>query len=116
MTLTLSPEKAANIAKVSRGTINNAIHSGALKAQRDNRNRWIIREEDLRDWLKGRPPQIERLSDTHSANYHTEISKLTAELSGAREVINRQDDEIRFLRSALEREQSRRWWNLSRKG
>jgi excisionase family DNA binding protein len=115
MTLTLSPEQAAKVAKVSRGTINNAVRSGALQAQRDNRNRWRIKEEDLRAWLEVRPSPTDKVSDIGSVNYQTEISKLTGELSGAREVISRQDDEIRFLRSTLEREQSRRWWNMLRK-
>lgn len=116
MTVTLSPEQAAKVAKVSRGTINNAIRSGALPAQRDNRNRWRIRDEDLRAWMDGRPAPTDKMTDIDNVNYQSEISRLTGELTGAREVISRQDDEIRFLRSALEREQARRWWNLFRKG
>lgn len=114
MAMTLTPEQAAKIAQVSRGTINNAIRSGALKAQRDNRNRWRIDPADLHAWIESRPA-TDKLSDTASGNYQTEIGRLTGELSGARELISRQDDEIKFLRQALEREQSRRWWNLFRK-
>ena len=55
MTLaTLTPQQAAARAKVSRGTIMNALKDGALSGFRDNRNRWQIKPEDLANWLSDR--------------------------------------------------------------
>lgn len=55
MTLaTLTPQQAASRARVSRGTIMNAIKDGHLVARRDNRNRWQIDPEELSKWLSER--------------------------------------------------------------
>lgn len=55
MTLTtLTPQQAASHAKVSRGTIMNALKDGALLGFRDNRNRWQIDPENLTKWLSDR--------------------------------------------------------------
>lgn len=50
----LSPQKAADLAGVSRKTILDHIKSMKLHAIRDNRNRWQISEEDFEAWLKSR--------------------------------------------------------------
>ena len=50
----LTPQQAASRAKVSRGTIMNAIKDGYLSARRDNRNRWQIHPADLSKWLSDR--------------------------------------------------------------
>lgn len=50
----LTPHQAASRAKVSRGTIMNAIKDGYLSARRDNRNRWQIHPTDLSKWLSFR--------------------------------------------------------------
>jgi len=50
----LTPQQAASRAKVSRGTIMNAIKDGYLSARRDNRNRWQIEPADLSKWLSQR--------------------------------------------------------------
>ena len=50
----LAPQQAASRAKVSRGTIMNAIKDGYLSARRDNRNRWQIHPADLSKWLSDR--------------------------------------------------------------
>ena len=50
----LTPQQAASRAKVSRGTIMNAIKDGYLSARRDNRNRWQIDPADLSKWLSDR--------------------------------------------------------------
>ena len=47
---TLTPEQAAQLAKVSRWTILRAIKSQRLQAKRDNRNRWHISPNDLEAW------------------------------------------------------------------
>lgn len=46
----MTPEQAAQAAKVSRWTILRAIKGQRLKARRDNRNRWQITREDLEYW------------------------------------------------------------------
>ena len=51
---TLTPHQAAARAKVSRGTIMNALKDGGLVGFRDNRNRWQIKPEDLSKWLSVR--------------------------------------------------------------
>ncbi|HBS99285.1 MAG: helix-turn-helix domain-containing protein [Alphaproteobacteria bacterium] len=50
----LTPQQAATRAKVSRGTIMNAIKDGSLPAMRDNRNRWQIHPDKLASWLADR--------------------------------------------------------------
>ena len=50
----LTPQQAASRAKVSRGTIMNAIKDQHLVARRDNRNRWQIDPADLSKWLSDR--------------------------------------------------------------
>lgn len=50
----LTPQQAASRAKVSRGTIMNAIKSRQLVARRDNRNCWQIEPADLSNWLSDR--------------------------------------------------------------
>jgi len=50
----LTPQQAASRAKLSRGTIMNAIKAGYLSARRDNRNRWQIHPADLSKWLSDR--------------------------------------------------------------
>ena len=85
----LTPQQAASRAKVSRGTIMNAIKDRQLAARRDNRNRWQIDPADLSKWLSDRsdiatvktvnldsqplPPPDENL---------TRIAVLEAELKG----------------------------------
>ena len=47
---TLTPEQAAQLAKVSRWTILRAIKSQRLQARRDNHNRWQISPQAVQDW------------------------------------------------------------------
>lgn len=46
----MTPEQAAQVAKVSRWTILRAIKGQHLQARRDNRNRWQITAQDLEEW------------------------------------------------------------------
>lgn len=57
----MTPEQAAQVAKVSRWTILRAIKAQHLQARRDNRNRWQIRPQDLQEWCAHtvRTPTIE---------------------------------------------------------
>jgi hypothetical protein len=50
----LTPQQAASRAKVSRGTIMNAIKSRHLLATRNNRNCWQIDPYNLSKWLLDR--------------------------------------------------------------
>jgi excisionase family DNA binding protein len=50
----LTPEAAAKRVGVSRPTINRALQNHALKAHRDNRNRWKIAPDDLNAWADQR--------------------------------------------------------------
>ena len=63
--IALTPQKAADRAGVSRGTIMNAINDKSLLAIRDNRNRWQISPEKLSEWMTGRTVII---SDTDNEN------------------------------------------------
>lgn len=54
----LTPQKASEIAGVSRKTIMNHITDGTLKARRSNENKWQIDPKDLHDWMDARKPQI----------------------------------------------------------
>ena len=71
----LSPQKAADQAGVSRRTIMVAIEKMALKATRNNRNNWLITQEDLRSWIAQRDtksiPQQDTTSDT---DHHKSIT------------------------------------------
>lgn len=90
MTLaTLTPQQAADRARVSRGTIMNAIKDGSLTAFRDNRNRWQIDHFELSKWLSYRTVTITDNTvkpDSHKPSLIDEniirIAMLEAELKG----------------------------------
>lgn len=54
----LSPAAAAKRAGCGRTSIMRALDSKALKAKRDNRNRWQIDPEDLDRWAKDRDGHV----------------------------------------------------------
>ena len=55
MTLTkLTPQQAADKARVSRGTVMNAIKEKSLFATRDNQNHWKIDADKLSEWMTNR--------------------------------------------------------------
>jgi excisionase family DNA binding protein len=59
MTLTkLTPQQAAHNARVSRGTIMNAIKEKSLFATRDNQNHWKINNDDLSKWMTNRSANV----------------------------------------------------------
>jgi len=85
----LTPQQAANRAKVSRGTIMNAIKDGSLIAFRDNRGRWQIDPAELSKWLSYRAaiitdntvnPDIQ--TSVHVDENIIRIAVLEAELKG----------------------------------
>lgn len=116
---TLTPQQAAIRAKVSRGTIMNALKDGSLTAFRDNRNRWQINPEDLAKWLASRagnitdssknPDSVKLPSPDEKA---IRIAVLEAELKGKDERISdleRDRDGWKEQAQELAR-RPRRWW------
>lgn len=73
----LSPQKSAERAGVSRKTVMDQIHSGKLKAARNNLNRWQIAPEDLEAWLSDRVPA--RKTDTITDTYTETLRQLEKE-------------------------------------
>lgn len=90
MTEHLTPQQAADLAKVSRTTIMQALKSNELKGVQGNNGRWKITKEAIEDWLSLRPAtlshrQKEPETDSFSSDLiaaRVEIAKLTAEKEG----------------------------------
>ena len=59
----MSPNAAAKITGISRSAIMRAIDAKVLPARRDNKNRWLISQEDLQAWTADRPEQDRTISD-----------------------------------------------------
>lgn len=73
-----SPQKAAEIAGVSRRTIMVAIETKAMKASRNNRNHWQISDEDLQAWMASRSPQVKPTPSDTSTDTTTEADLIVA--------------------------------------
>ena len=93
MTRQMTPQQAANHAKVGRTTIMQALKSQELKGIQSNNGRWKITEEALEDWMSLRPDSDrsprQKSTDIDSVNVSSElieakveIAKLTAEKAG----------------------------------
>lgn len=121
-TTNLTPQQAATRAKVSRGTIMNALKNGALLGYRDNRNRWQIKPEDLSKWLSYRPDNntirpdnldmMKRYPDEESA---LRIAVLKAEVASKDQRISdleRDRDNWKEQAQELARNRPRRWWRF----
>lgn len=89
----MTPQQAANRAKVGRTTIMQALKSQELKGSQSNNGRWKISEEALEDWMSLRPDSDrasrQKATQTDSVNVSSElveakieIAKLTAENAG----------------------------------
>ena len=117
---TLTPQQAASRAKVSRGTIMNALKDGSLTAFRDNRNRWQIHPDELAKWLSVRADNItvralspDSDSPPASDEKTIRIAVLEAELKGKDERIadlERDRDSWKEQAQELARRRTRRWW------
>ncbi len=59
----LSPQQAADRAKVSRRTVMLAIQDKRLEAHRNNKNHWQIAPDELDRWLATRPDTSHQKSD-----------------------------------------------------
>ena len=75
-----TPQKAAGIAGVSRKTVMDAINAQKLKATRNNRNHWVISEDDLKAWMDSR--RVKPKPDTSSDASSDTITRLSVEISG----------------------------------
>tara|TARA_Y100000589_G_scaffold292995_2_gene297524 strand:+ start:788 stop:1096 length:309 start_codon:yes stop_codon:yes gene_type:complete len=75
----LSPQKAAEKSGWSRATIMNALKNRELKAIRNNRGHWQIREEDLSEWVSERGDSVTGIV---SQAADTRVQVLEAELRG----------------------------------
>jgi len=132
----LTPQQASNRAKVSRGTIMNAIKDRHLLARRDNRNRWQIDPSDLSKWLSDRS-DIATVKGVNSDSQHgpppsdenlIRIAVLEAELKGKEQRIadlERDRDGWKAQAQELARRDApqgqlaplpppRRWWSWRR--
>jgi excisionase family DNA binding protein len=121
MTLaTLTPQQAAARAKVSRGTIMNALKEGVLRGFRDNRNRWQINPDDLSEWLSDRGGNITVKDDSHDSvkppaidDNALRIAVLETEIKGKDQRISdleRDRDSWKEQAQELARRRARRWW------
>lgn len=129
----LTPQQAASHARVSRGTIMNAIKDGYLSARRDNRNHWQIHPADLSKWLSDRS-DIATVKAVNSDSQQMpppdenliRIAVLEAELKGKDQRISdleRDRDEWKAQAQELARRDvpqgqiaspPRRWWSWRR--
>lgn len=79
----LTPNAAAKIADVSRSAIMRALASRTLPAQRDNKNRWLIKRSDLDAWSANRPDQDRTRSPT-VRSVTEDVSDMSADLAASR--------------------------------
>lgn len=82
----LSPQQAADQAGVSRRTVMVAIEKMALKATRNNRNNWLITQEDLHSWMEQRDTSTREVPGTSSDTYYQQgiiIARLEEQLRAA---------------------------------
>lgn len=72
----MTPQEAADRAKVSRRTIMLAIEGKTLKALRNNKNQWQIEEEELQRWMESRKPKRKAIPDSSSDNSSDAITEI----------------------------------------
>jgi len=119
MTLaTLTPQQAAARAKVSRGTIMNAINDGSLIAFRDNRNRWQIQPDHLSRWLASRTviatvkgDSVDSQAPAPDPENAIRIAVLETELKARdQRISDLERDRDSWREQAQELARPRRWW------
>ena len=73
-----------------------AINAQKLNATRNNRNHWVISEDDLKAWMdsRGVKPMPDTPSDTSSDN----ITRLSVENSGLKAEVKAKDETITDLK------------------
>ena len=80
-----------------------AINAQKLKATRNNRNHWVISEDDLKVWMdsRGVKPKSDTFSDASSdtiTRLSVENSSLKAEVKAKDETIEAKDETITDLK------------------
>ena len=73
-----------------------AINAQKLKATRNNRNHWVISEDDLKAWMDSRvvKPKPDTFSDASSDT----ITRLSVENSGLKAEVKAKDETITDLK------------------
>lgn len=98
----LSPNQAAKIAGVSRGTIMTAVKSQKIKASRTNVG-WQIDSDSLDDWSASRGVSSGMLvsmsdDDSLTVQLKTDNAVLKERLQSKDQLIERLEDEVAYLR------------------
>lgn len=125
----LSPQQAADRAKVSRGTIMNAIKDKSLIADRNNQNWWKIDPKNLSKWMADRSVTISDNSTDKADNTKTQIAPSFDEKSIQIAVLNAEarvkdqrildlegdrnswrDQAQQLAQQLAQRNKLRRWW------
>ena len=91
----LTPQQAADRARVSRATIVRALQSHALQGIRGNDGRWNIDTEALDRWnaLRANTVHAQAMNSDHAA----EIRRLSEQLNSARQEIAERDARVARL-------------------
>lgn len=91
----LTPQQAAQRAKVSRPTIVRALQDRQISADRDNRGRWMIAPEAIDEWLSRRetPAPTVHLNSVHEQH----IATLTTEVEALKKAVAERDLHIARL-------------------
>jgi len=107
--LPMSPKVAAETANVSRRTIMRALSSFELKGSRDNRNRWLIRHDDLDKWISQRTVPSERAQLDAQLNHNVELASLRTEVRLLKERLVDLEGDRDAWRSMAERNSAPSW-------
>lgn len=103
----LTPNAAAKIANVSRSAIMRALASRTLPAQRDNKNRWLIKRSDLDTWSANRPDQDRAISPTVRSVSENALD-MSADLAAIKSDLAASRAEVAGLRDRLSDTQAER--------
>lgn len=103
----LTPNSAAKIANVSRSAIMRALASRTLPAQRDNKNRWLIKRSDLDTWSASRPDQ-DRTGSLTVRPVTQDVSDMSADLAAIKSELATSRAEVAGLRDRLADTQAER--------
>ena len=114
----LTPQKAADVAGVSRKTIMDAVNAHYLHAVRNNRGHWQISETDLQAWMDGRETKAPTTkTDDTTSDASVEVAVLQERLVAAekqteiyRQQLSDANDEKANLVGLLKEAQRRRSW------
>lgn len=114
----LSPNAAAKVSGISRSSIMRGLENKTLFAQRDNRNRYLIKRSDLDAWAANRPEQdreVSKPAQTVFETVHLDTPETLARLAAAEvraEMLAEQVQDLKQDRDAWRAaaERRRRWW------